>query len=974
MNSNDHKIFDKDYSKYKDSQHKITEEQLENAFIFHLCEKLKYNFNPIIKTSEQLKENFKIRLEELNKLNIPNREFEKIWINLNQGNTLELFRKIKFDFPKIEKDKKTVILKYFDFENVNNNCFEVINQLTTKNKEGKNNRFDVLILINGIPLIHIELKNENVNIRDATRQINYYKEIEAISKFLNLVKIFVISNGIRTYYLANNNNVGINNNINELMIYKWTNQENEEIEKLLKFSDAFLEKNFLLDFINNYFIVKSDENNVTVMRPYQYHAVNEIIKKINNPNLTNQEKSGYVWHATGSGKTITSFKLCELLAEKNKEIDLTIFLIDRNDLNVQTKKAFKDFSSFRESVNIIDATDTRELIEILNDNRSNKKIIITTIQKLNRALDYKNKSKLKNLQNKKVIFIVDEGHRSQIGIMRQNINNYFNNAINIAFTGTPIFDINAKEGKTTENIFGKLIHKYITHDAIKDKNVLPFSFHFTQEMKKPNHQNNYEYQDDFDEDDKNVIVYNQNEILEKVKFIKEYLKKTTDQYKFNAMLATPNIFIAIKYYELFQKEAPELRVKILFSHKSSNDFSAKAEENNQNKQFMLKQIQAHNPTWTIDDADKYKEEIQTQFKDKEKRTIDLLIVVSMLLTGYDSVVTNTLFLDKRLRFHSLIQAVSRVNRIYPSKAGYVVCLQTTRQDVEEAFNLYTTGDINISNPDLWQVITYEELKEKFINSINELILINNFDSIDHLIEQNLNEEQIKKFINIFKNIQSIFNKIKIQIEFTWNDFRDLITERQLNQLNGIYKTHSESKETKKRIWKSGEYNEIVIGEIFEVDLKFFESILKDWNEKYELNENLKNIKYEIENNMVFKNDEQKLIAMKIINLLEKEENQNKKLTKKEIWLKIQDIFNLIIDEKKEILASEWKTNKETLKKLLNKMKIKGKLRIDEATNHLPEYINSFKYDEKLEEINNKLNEIINLESEIQKIKEYYQYL
>ena len=951
MKSQSHKIFKQDYDKYQNSPETITEATIENALIYFLAEKKGYVYNDQIKNSQDLKNNFHYHLEKLNNLKIPATEFEKIWIELNQGDTFGLFHKITYNQPKVKIDGSIYVLDYFDFKNPKNNSFEIINQLWTTNKQNGNNRFDVLLLVNGIPLVHLELKNENQNFHDASRQINFYKEIEAISKFLNLVKIFVISNGKKTEYWANNNNIL---KLTDFKSYSWTDQDNVKILELLSFAQEFFEQSFLLNFINNCFIPNEEELAIQIMRPYQYHAVNNIINKINDPNLSNKEKSGYIWHATGSGKTLTCFKLCEILAQKSPQIDLTVFLVDRNDLNIQTRKRFNEFANFKESVKIKDATSTNDLIEILNDKNSNTKIIITTIQKLNYALTKKNRSKLKGLENKQIVFVVDEGHRSQIGIMRRNINNYFKNAINIAFTGTPIFSTNSEDGKTTQNIFGDLIHKYVTLNAIEDKNVLPITVSFCNSEESSDRELIQDYEDDFEDDfeNDNIVICNETEILEKVKFIRDNYNKVTRDKTFNVMVACSGIKIAIKYYELFIKEAPELRTKIIFSCKSS-DFSSTHQETNEQKSFMLEQIQNYNKTWSLKEIDKYKEHIQSAFSDKNERTIDVLIVVSMLLTGFDSKVTNTLFLDKKLRYHSLVQAFSRVNRIYSGKeAGNVIAFSTSKEDVENAFRLYTNGDINVPlDENTWKPITYDQLKESFNNGLEELM--EKFGSIEAIYNL-VDEDEIQDFIRLCNNLIKIFNRIKPMIEFDWSHFP--IDQRKFKQLHGAYKTHQEKDRDRITIWVNDEYQIVNLEEIV-IDSKFLRSLVYlDGTKTYQ------EILDDMDQYKVFRNPFQRELIGKIINTLIENDPERKK-TQVEVNQIIQDKLNSLRDNKIDELSNSWKTSKETIKWLLESLKIKEIVSDDTLEKELSDYIpNILEAEEKLVKIREELNNLLFLDN------------
>ena len=955
MSANSHHVLKRDYLEYRQSQRAISEAQLENALIYYLCNDLKYQYNPAIKTQRDLKTNFKAKLELLNKVELPEREFEKIWIQLNQGDTLDLFKQITYNQPQVEINHRTRVLAYFDFDTIQNNHFEIINQLRVANDVGTSNRFDVLLLVNGIPLIHIELKSEEKNFYDATRQISFYKEIGAISKFLNLVKLFVISNGTNTQYLANNNNVKA---LAGIRAYTWTDANNEPLQEFLSFAQHFLDQAFLLNFVNNYFVASKTDKVVNIMRPYQYHAVNCALQQIHNPHLTNAQKSGYVWHATGSGKTITSFKLCEFLAAKSDQIELTIFLVDRNDLNAQTKRVFTSYAGFRESVKIEDATSTKNLIKLLNNNNSDTKIIITTIQKLNHALSEKNSGNLKNIRSKRVVFVVDEGHRSQLGMMRNRINNYFHNAINIAFTGTPIFDVNAKDGKTTENIFGPLIHKYTTFDAMKDKNVLPITFAFKGAEYGQDSQDLDNYDDDLQEN--NDIVYNENEIRHKVKFIQANHNQITRNKKFNVLVAVHSIAIAMKYYELFQKDNDDdLVVKVIFSIQNT-DYSSNAFLTNSQKSFMIEQIRAHNETWGLNELDKYKEEIQELFRsrnDKGECKINILIVVSMLLTGYDSPVTNTLFLDKKLRYHSLIQAISRVNRPYEGKeAGNIIAFATAKEDVEYAFDLYTNGNISTPNATMWTPLEYESLKEKFGQIIQQLNT--RFGSVQALINKAWNcDQDIQDFLIIYQQIMKTFNLIRPLIDFSWNDLP--LTEHEFRQLRGIYASNKDKDKNRRVIWVNNEFAIVDLDEL-KVDVAFLEKLAHAWAGRDLTYDDISNY---INNPNNFKNTYQQQLLTKIIEALKRKNANLNKLKFKEWLQNFQEAITEIIKQSENAMTQNWNTDKATIQKLLNFLTMKGKITRRDIEVHLPNYVTDFMdASNKIVEVKEKLGNVVDLQN------------
>lgn len=935
-------IYKEEFYKYLKSSKTPSEDVLEKALIHFLIKENNYKYRPDITDSSQLKQNFRNHFERLNDIKIEDSEFEKWWIDFNSGDIIKRFQTLKSD-PYQYKDKNNKVIKtckYFDFDNIENNEFEIINQLWTRTKDKDYRRFDVLLLINGIPIVHIELKKESNELDDAVRQINEYINIEAISDFLRFTKLYIISNGTETRYFTNNNAI---HKTHDNLPLIWTDFKNNNIDGeqgILKFAKQFLDKSFLLNFIDNYFVIDTKKQRINVFRPYQYYACNSIIERINNPNLSNKEKSGYVWHATGSGKTLTSFMTSQILSKKCKAVDLTIFLIDRNDLNTQT---YDNFCSFADDPKFIkNATDTNNLIELLTDPKSNKWIIITTIQKLNNALRETNKDKISSLSNKNVVFMVDECHRSQVGEMRRNIDKFFKNSINIAFTGTPIFDTNSVDGKTTENIFGKEIHQYTSYHAIKDKNVLDWVFEWAKWRNIDTYTSTTkQHEDDLHEKLENIQYKSIDftKILEITNYISMNYNNLTRERKFNAMLACSSIQEAIEYYKELQNNK-NLSCAIIYSL-NNNDYSKNMNLNQEASNFLLERIKEYNSSWDLSCFNKYKTAIQNDFRN---RKYDLIIVVSMLLTGYDSPVTNTLFLDKRLEYHSLIQAISRTNRLSPGKeTGIIISFQTTREELDEALRLYTNGDV--STPSLLKISTYNEVKKEFEEVIDALL--KEFPSIDDVVAFNDSDAELTiKFLNLFKQVMKIFNKIKPLIDFNWNDFK--MNERTFNKYKLSYKKlFSKAKEIKIIPEWSG--NQIVDFDEIIVDVKYLKSLIYQIkkhkeedvpdviDENFDLYKKISQIIREKSNDT--QNNEVLLEFLRNRRIYTSGNyDEIISLWKEYIQSKISDATNEAIED--------WKTTSEVIQAILKEFKIKQSLDNDFLTKKLPEFINDPLFDDK----------------------------
>lgn len=934
------------YDKYLNSKFSITEECIENALIYHLINKLNYTYREDIKDSLQLKQNFREKYEKLNSYKFDDKEFEMFWTTFDSGDIFKRFETLQKDLyePKDKNGKVIKQLKFFDYENIENNSFEIVNQLWTKNKNNENNRFDINLLINGIPIIHIELKREKGTLEDACKQIISYKEIEAISKFFNFTKLFIYSNGTSTRYFVNNPQ---NFEKYQNLSFEWADKNNEKINELLEFSKNFLNKEFLLDFIKNYFVIDKKKNDIKVFRSYQYHASNEIIKRIKNNQLTNKQKSGYVWHSTGSGKTMTSFKVCEILSNL-KDVDLTVFLIDRQDLNTQTVDVFQGFSDNKNLVH--NATDTNDLIDLMLSKNSNRRIIISTIQKLNNAIRDIDKSRLKSISDKKIVFMVDEGHRSQVGEMRKNIDKFFTNSINIAFTGTPIFDQNSLDGKTTQNIFGEEIHRYTTYEAIKDKNVTDFVFNFTQSIKSNFDSSTNVYQDELDDEleGNEYIEVDQGKIDAVVDYIDQHYDEYTRNKKFNAMLACSTILEAISYYETFKKNT-QLKCAIVYTSNKS-DYTKNREISLKSYNFLLKIIQEYNETWDITSLNKYKSSIQSDFSNENKRKYDLLIVVSMLLTGFDSPITNTLFLDKQLHYQSLIQAISRTNRIYPGKeSGYIVSFKTSKEDAKKAFALYTTGG---SNTPLgkWKIFEYKDLKEEFDKAIDSLF--EKFPSPEMVSKISTQEEELcYDFINKFKEVMRAFNKIKPCPEFNWNNFK--LTQRDFDKFKGEFNRIGETSQNINVIYVYNDY-QIVDLERVEFNVDYLKKLLDDFLKK-PFNNEIDFEKFTKEKVQKATSEEDKEI---LVGFLKYERFKNIKTFDDVIKAWNTYILNLIESTKEKAILN-WKTTKKTIDDLIKELKIKNnRLDAEYIEDALPDYIVDGYLDDKYEFKINDVNKIV----------------
>lgn len=710
-----------------------SEEDLEHELIKILVDQGYERLN--INSENELILNLRMQLEKLNNYNFTDGEwdsfFTKVIANKNDY-IIEKTRLIQEDYKQEitldSGEKKNIYL--IDKNNIHNNSLQVLNQYV--NNDGNyDNRYDVTILVNGLPLIHIELKKRGIDLREAFNQIERYQRDSfwSGSGLYNFVQIFVISNGTLTKYYSNttrdfhiNNQKVKKSNSFEFTSY-WADQKNNGITDLIDFAKTFLTKHTILNILTKYCVFTSEED-LLVMRPYQIVATEKILNKINisynNKFYGTIKSGGYIWHTTGSGKTLTSFKTSQL-ASKLDFIDKVLFVVDRKDLDYQTMKEYDRFKEGAANSN----TSTKILEEQLHNNDS--KIIITTIQKLSQFIKKNDNSEV---FNKNVVFIFDECHRSQFGDMHKSIIKKFKKYYLFGFTGTPIFPENARTIKgvseTTEQIFGDKLHTYTIVNAISDKNVLPFRYEYVGKVDIANNVKDEKvYAIDEEKLYDNPLKINliTDYIIEhfstKTKTLESYVystldnvvgvakKQNTKEIKskkningFNSIFAVSNIKMAKEYYAEFKKmlsiKNSNLKVALIYSY-GVNGEDGVIDENSESTEalniddrtFLEKAIKDYNQMFGTS-YDTSSERFQNYYKDvslrMKNREIDILIVANMFLTGFDAKTLNTLWVDKNLKWHGLIQAFSRTNRILNSVKTYgnIVSFRNLEDKLNEA--------------------------------------------------------------------------------------------------------------------------------------------------------------------------------------------------------------------------------------------------------------------------------------------------
>ena len=786
------------------------EHQIEEQLIEQLKE-LKYTHRPDITNRKTLEQNFKDKFEALNRVRLSESEFLRLRediINPDVFAASKMLRERQF----FQREDGTPL--HYTLVNIKDWCkneYEVISQLRI-NTENSNQRYDIILLINGLPVVQIELKKLDISPRKAMQQIVDYKNEPGNgygNTLMCFMQLFIVSNRSNTFYFANNKNQHFQFNADEqfLPIYKLADEQNNKISHLEPFTKKFLSKCTLGEMISKHMVLVESEQRILVMRPYQIYAVKAIVDCIHQ-----HRGNGYIWHTTGSGKTLTSFKASTLLKD-NPDIEKCLFVVDRKDLDRQTRE---EFNKFQEG-SVEENTNTETLVRRLLSTDYADKIIVTTIQKLGLALDEnskRNKQKAKKgiqtfkdrlepLKDKRVVFIFDECHRSQFGDNHKAIKKFFPNAQLFGFTGTPIFEENAtyyevngeeKTLKTTKSIFQQELPKYTITHAIEDRNVLKFHIDY--------------FKGKGDQIPKPGEPLAQQAVAEA---IIEKHNAATNNRKFNALFATASINNAIEYYRLFKAiqqkklaENPEfkpLNIVSVFSppaqliakngdqqsqrnaadiRQLQEDLPDEKEDNKQNpeekKAALMEIIADYNKQYstnhTINEFDLYYQDIQRRIKDQKysnkdyphKNKIDLVIVVDMLLTGFDSKYLNTLYVDKNLKYHGLIQALSRTNRILNDTKPYgnILDFRSQQDAVNKAITLFS-GEDSDKAKEIWMVdpgpVVIEDFKEA-VKKLGEFMQEHNLVNEPQEV-YNLRGDAAKiAFVKNFKEVQ----RLKTQLD------------------------------------------------------------------------------------------------------------------------------------------------------------------------------------------------------------------
>lgn len=768
-----------------------SEQQLENELIAQLT---KQGFERVVlPDNASLEANLKAQLERANNCQLTASEFRQVLGKLEKGN---IFTKAKILRDRLDitlDNGDTTHLQLLFSETTSNNqsrnVFQVTNQITVKGNY--TNRYDVTILVNGLPLIQIELKRRGIELKEAFNQVKRYQKhtYHANHGLFNYIQLFVISNGVNTQYFSNHADMSAKQTFN------WTDIENQSMSQLPVFASAFLMPNHLTKMLSQYIVLNETGKFLMVLRPYQFYAVEAIINQVKT-----STKNGYIWHTTGSGKTLTSFKAAQILTSLS-EVDKVVFVVDRKDLDYQTALEFNAFSK-----GCVDSTDNTNMLfhQLLdkpvkgrkeNENR-NTKLVVTTLQKLNNVVTKQRYLKeMTSLQDKRIVFIFDECHRSQFGDTHQNIVSFFKGAQLFGFTGTPIFADNAVARKSvkkiTKDLFDERLHAYVIVDAIRDQNVLKFAIEYIGRYAyKDGSQNNIDIE--VEDIDRKELLTSPARLEKIVDYIIAHHKRKTHSRDYNAMLCVSGVPELIQYYELFASKKAEgkhnLKIATIFSYEANEEQeyelggeaedahsieikeaaakylnqgqAVKLHSRDKLETFMADYNVMFGSSYTTKDSDSFYDYYKNIAKRVKAKEIDILLVVNMFLTGFDAPKLNTLYVDKNLKHHGLIQAFSRTNRLLDETKshGNIVCFRNLKKAADEAFLMFS----NKQPREFIETPPFEDLMADFNEAYQALLAITpTVDSVDTLPDENAQ----KLFVLQFRRLMQLKNMLSNFADF-----------------------------------------------------------------------------------------------------------------------------------------------------------------------------------------------------------------
>ena len=724
-----------------------SEAQLEQQLIEQLQNQ---NYNAVsLPDYDALLDNFKEQFEAFNSAKLDGKplspkEWERV-LNYINGKSIFESAKLLRDKFVLERDDGTKPYLQFLDEDYTKNRYQVTHQTTVVGKY--TNRYDVTLLINGLPLVQIELKRRGIDIKEAVNQIMRYRK-HSYQGLYHFIQLFVVSNGVDTKYFANSDK-----DILYSHTFFWTDDNNIRVTNLKDFSVVFLARDLLIKMLTKFTILNDTDKVLMVMRPYQVYATEALIRQAT---LTN--RNAYIWHTTGAGKTLTSFKTAQILASM-PNIKKVIFLVDRKDLDTQTTEEFNKFEA-----GSVDATDRTDiLVKQMKD--KNRQLIITTIQKMATAVKKPQYAKVMDLyRDEKVVFIIDECHRSQFGDMHKDIVRHFQKAQFFGFTGTPRFEVNGKvEGKvtqTTEKLFGECLHSYLIKDAIFDNNVLGFHIEYITTMKGAYDENDSTMTEAIDvgelymADERMTMVANH--------IVQNHKAKTRNR-QYTAIFAVSSIPMLVKYYDIFKSIDHDLNISGIFSYGANEDYEGHDEHS---RDALERIISDYNKTFSTnfstDTFSAYHKDISDRMKGKKTKQLDILIVVNMFLTGFDSKPLSVLYVDKDMMYHDLLQAYSRTNRVEKETKpwGIIVCYRNLKQKTDDALALFSQG-----HPDGILTQSFDFYVQKF----NELVAgIKQLAPTPASIDMMYSEDDQKRFVVMFRELTRYLLSLQTFVEFSFD--------------------------------------------------------------------------------------------------------------------------------------------------------------------------------------------------------------
>lgn len=726
----------------------------------------------IVDDDKKLEENFRAQLNKLNRRvldgnPLSDTEFRRILASIKNRGVFESAMLLRDEQLLLRDDNTEIRYSLFNTKEWCRNIFQVTNQVKTSGDKW-DTRYDVTLLINGLPLVQIELKRRGTEMSKAFSQICRYQQDKSYGGLFNFIQFFITSNGVNTEYFANSEK-----QFNSAFSFEWTDENNSRYTNLADFALDFMGKCWIAKMISRYMVVQETNRQLLIMRPYQVYGVEKMVSK-----ALDTGNSGFIWHTTGSGKTLTSFKVARLLSDMGK-FKKVFFLVDRRDLNRQTVEEFNHFKKGSVSNN----ENTRQLADRIASAHVDDRLVLTTIQKLDKALKGSFYAKtMDSLRDEPVVFIIDECHRTQFGEMQRLIRSHFRKSQYFGFTGTPrLAENKSQDGRTTADVFDECLHTYLLKDGIRDKNVLPFSVEYVGTISAKETISNPEIEAP------NIMTKEVLHGSQRVKMItKDIIKDRIGKSrsgKFNAMFTVDSVHLAGTYMDSFKEVMADLPddEKLVTATVYSYDANESLDMGQEHARSILERFitdynERFGTNYSTSEAGKYTENVADRFK---KGGIDLLIVVDMMLTGFDSPIMNTLYVDRGFEHHTLIQAYSRTNRVYGAEkgVGHIRCYRNLKEETDDAIKLFS----NVSNANEVLALPYEDQTEAYLDALEKLRSVVKTPEEAGRIESEIQEAD---FVFAFRAFNRELRKIETFTDFKYQDFP--ITRQEVEDFRSHY--------------------------------------------------------------------------------------------------------------------------------------------------------------------------------------------